>query len=155
MTSLSLDYTRDDAKTLVKAAFERTRGIENYFDDGHRIIGKTGSRVTSYGETVIVEIPENQPSAAETMITVRAEKEVEMNVTADPEQYKSRFLTELERIRGHPVDHVLKTFDEEYRSKEVQRLDDLTSGHDTLKVVLTVLAVFMFFVMIMPFLLIP
>ncbi|WP_222918756.1 hypothetical protein [Natrinema sp. SYSU A 869] len=144
MTSISLEYTRDDAKTLTKAAFERMHDIETYFDDGHRIIGKTGSNFRSYGEKIIVDIPENQSSAAETMITIRAKKEVEMNMTANPEQYKSQFLAELERTRGYPVEHVLKTFDENCQSKEVFHPDEQTNGYDTVKVVLAVIAIFMF-----------
>lgn len=155
MTTISLNYTRDESKTLVKAAFERTSGIDTYFDDGHRIIGKTGSSFSSYGESVIVDIPENQSSDTETMISIRAEKEVEMNITANPEKYKSRFLAELEVFRGHPVENILKTFDNNHQSKEVSHPEDQTNGRDALKVALAIIAVFTFFSMLMPFFLIP
>lgn len=159
MTAITLQYNRDDAKTLVKAAFERTEGIETYYDDGYRIIGKTGSRVglvnSSYGERVIVEVPENQASDEETMITVTAEKEVDMNVTADPEKFKSRFLNELDLFRGHPVDHVLRTFDDDHRSKEVFSQAEQTDGRNLLWVVLAIIGLFMFFSIFMPLLFVP
>lgn len=159
MTSIVLKYDRRDAKTLVKAAFERTEGIETYYDDGYRIIGKTGSRVglidSSYGERVIVEIPENQTSHAETMITVTAEREVDVNVTADPEKYKSRFLSELDLFRGHPVDHVLRTFDDDHRSKEVFTQADQTDGRSMLWVVLAIIGLFTLFSVFMPLLFVP
>lgn len=159
VTSIVLKYDRHDAKTLVKAAFERTEGIETYYDDGYRIIGKTGSRVglidSSYGERVIVEIPENQTSHAETMITVTAEREVDVNVTADPEKYKSRFLSELDLFRGHPVDHVLRTFDDDHRSKEVFTQADQTDGRSMLWVVLAIIGLFTFFSVFMPLLFVP
>jgi hypothetical protein len=50
MTSLILQYPRDDAKILIKASLERTSGIKHYYDDGHRIIAKSGMSIGSYGE---------------------------------------------------------------------------------------------------------
>lgn len=159
VTSLTLQYNREDAKTLVKAAFERTAGIETYYDDGYRIIGKTSSRIgvidSSYGERVVVDISEGQAGSERTPITVTAEKEVEVNITADPEKFKSRFLEELDLFRGHPVDHVLRTFDDDHRSKEVFTQADQTDGRSTLWIVLAIIGLFTFFFMFMPLLLVP
>lgn len=153
MTSLVLSYPRDDAKTLAKAAFENTRGIEQYHDDGHRVIGKTGMGLSSYGERVVVEIPETQSSADETMLSVTAEKEVSTNITANPEKYQSRFLEQLEALRGESVDDVVANMSERMdpeSSKEVARSEDLRDGSSSMgKVMVAMLVVFVLFSLLM------
>lgn len=159
MTSLVLEYPREEAKTLVKAAFENTKGIKQYHDDGHRTIGKSGMGLSSYGEKVIVEIPENQTSNKETMLSVTAEKEVATNITANPEKYQSRFLQQLEQLRGQDINHVLDTLSQDVSrqtSKEVSSSDKLRDGSSSMGVVMVVMMVgsllFMFMMMaaIMP-----
>lgn len=153
MTSLVLSYPRDDAKTLVKAAFENTRGIEQYHDDGHRVVGKTGMGLASYGERVVVEIPETQSSDDETMISVTAEKEVSTNITASPDKYQSRFLEQLGALRGESVDSVVEHMSERMdpeSSKEVASTDDLRDGASSMATVMVVmLVVFFLFSMLM------
>lgn len=144
-----LQYPREDAKTLVKTAFEDTRGIKEYHDDGHRIIGKTGISLGSYGESVTVEIPETQSSNEETMISVTADKEVSMNVTANPGKYKSRFLEQLETFRGHDIEEILDVLGENMSpedSNEVASSDALSDGSSGLgKVMLIMMLLFLFF----------
>ncbi|MGB9965402.1 hypothetical protein [Halobacterium hubeiense] len=159
MTTLTLDYPREDARTIVKAAFENTRGIKQYNDDGHRVIGKSGMGLASYGEQVTVEIPENQASKGQTMISVTAEKEVSMNITANPDKYKSRFLQELENLRGRQIDTILDGMSEKMdpeQSKEVSSSGELRDGSSSMGIVMIVMMVlsvlFMFVMMaaIMP-----
>lgn len=149
MTSLVLQYPREEAKTIVKAAFENTRGIKQYHDDGHRIIGKTGMGIGSYGERIIAEIPEAQSGEEETMISVTAEKEVGMNVTANPEKYKSRFLEQLETFRGYEVEEVLEVMGESMSpadSKEVASADELRDGSSSMgMVMIAMILLFLFF----------
>lgn len=149
MTSLVLQYPRQEARTLIKAAFENTRGIKQYHDDGHRIVGKTGMGIGSYGETITVDIPEAQSNETETMITVTAEKDVSMNVTANPDKYMSRFLEQLETFRGHDIDHVLDVLGKDMtpeESKEVDSVDELSDGSSSMgKVMLVMLIFFLFF----------
>lgn len=153
MTSIVLGCERDDAKTLVKAAFERTRGIKQYHDDGYRIVGKSGMRLGSYGEKVIVEIPERQSSEAETMLSVSAEKEVSMNVTANPDKYKSRFLSELDLFRGHDAEDVKDVMAQDLtpgNTKEVRSAGDLRDGSSSMGLVMVatmILVALMFFFM--------
>ena len=153
MTSLVLSYPRDDAKTLVKAAFENTRGIEQYHDDGHRVVGKTGMGLSSYGERVVVELPETQASDGETVVSVTAEKEVSTNITATPDKYQSRFLEQLEAFRGESVDDVVAYMSERVdpeSSKEVARSDDLRDGSASMgKVMVAMLVVFFLFGLLM------
>lgn len=147
MTSLVLSYPREDAKTLVKAAFENTRGIEQYHDDGHRVVGKSGMGLASYGERVVVEIPEMQSSDDETMVSVTAEKEVSTNITANPDKYQSRFLEQLDALRGESVETVVAYMSERMdpgSSKEVARSDDLRDGSSSLATVMVVIVVVFF-----------
>jgi hypothetical protein len=159
MTSLVLDCERDDAKILIKAAFENTRGIKQYHDDGHRIIGKTGMGIGSYGENITVEIPEQQSSDSETMISVSADKEVSMNVTANPDKYKSWFLTEVERLRERDLEEVKDEMAENLtaeNTKEVKDAGDLREGSSSVGLVMVVtmvvfaLMMFMMFAAMMP-----
>jgi len=159
MTSIILERERDDAKAIVKSAFERTRGIKQYHDDGHRIIGKSGMGIGSYGEQVIVEIPERQSNEAETMLSVSAKKEVSINVTANPEKYKSRFLTSLESLRDADLDQLNQNSAVGSRSgntKEVGAVDELRDGSSSVGIVMVLsvllIMLMMFFMMttIMP-----
>lgn len=142
MTSLILNCDRSDAKLMVKAAFERANGITQYYDDGHRIIGKSGTSFHSYGESVIVEVPEMQTNKTKTMIHVSADKEVSLNVTANPERYKSIFLSELEIIREQDVNRIKSLLSENIdakNTKEVRRASDLRDGSSTLGVIWAVM----------------
>jgi hypothetical protein len=144
MTSLVLEHDRDDAKTMVKAAFERTRGIKQYHDDGHRIVGKSGMGLASYGEKVTVEIPERQSGEGETMVNVSAEKEVSVNITANPDKYKSRFLSELDMFRDYEVEKVKDVMSETLNSentKEVRNAGDLRDGSSSMGLVMVVMMI--------------
>lgn len=152
MTSILLEYSREDAKTVIKSAFERTSGIKEYADDGHRIIGKTGMGIASYGEKVIVEIPETQSAEDETMISVSAEKEVSVNVTANPDKYKSRFLQELETLRGRDIGAILDDLSGQIspeQTKEVNGADQMRDGSSNVVLVVIATMVIMFFFMML------
>ncbi|MDL0136049.1 hypothetical protein PNP85_13605 [Halobacterium salinarum] len=153
MSSLNLEYPREDAKTLIKLAFENTRGIETYNDNGVKITGKTGGSLSSYGEIVTVDVPEGQASDEQTMISIQSEKEVEMNITANPDKYESRFLDVLNRMCGRPIEELLDEHSDsvtEGNTKEVASTDEQADGKSLLYVVLAVVFIMMFFFMLMP-----
>jgi hypothetical protein len=150
-----LDYPRDETKTLLKAAFEQTRGIAAYHDNGTQIVGKTGGGFSSHGEQVIAEIPENQSSNTETMVSVTAEKEVSVNVTASPQKHQSEFLTAMEHLRGKEIDTVLSEMSDQMspeQSKEVLRADQMPDGSSSvgksMLVAILVTFLMMFFIMV-------
>lgn len=152
MTSIVLEYPREDAKTLVKAAFENTKGIKEYNDDGHRIIGKTGMGLASYGEQVTVEIPETQSNDNETMVSISSEAEVSINVTANPDKYESRFIEQLENLRGRNIDTVLDEMSKTMspsESKEVDSSTDLSDGSSRVLLVMVIVMIFFFLFMMM------
>lgn len=150
MPSLNLEYPRDDAKILVKLAFEDTRGIKNYYDAGDGIVGQTGANLVSYGEKIIVEIPENQ-SAHATMISVRSERRVRMNFFARPDRYESRFLSSLDNMRGQSIDDLLDEYgDVLMRStKEVTSASQQEDGMWLVYVVVTAMLFFIFLLIIL------
>lgn len=153
MSSVNLDYPREDAKTLIKLAFEDTRGIKTYNDNGLKIVGKTGASLGSYGEKVIVEVPEGQASDEQTMISVYSEKEIEMNITANPDKYESRFLSSLNRLRGQPIDDLLDEYAEavtEETTKEVASANEQADGTNMLYIILAISFVMIFIFMLMP-----
>lgn len=154
MTTLTIPHPREDAKTVVKAAFEDTEGIETYYDDGTRITGKTGGSlgllVSSYGESVVVDVPHNQRRDDETEITVIGEREVSANIGADPEKYVSRFVRSLNAIKNEDVDVILETLaanDVDRRSKEVADPGEQAGGSWALKLVMAAIFVMFLFIL--------
>lgn len=149
MTQLVLDYSEGDARILVKAAFERTRGIKQYHESSRQIVGKTGMGIGSYGESVFVDFSESE-NPNRTPVDVRAEKEVEMNITANAEKYRRRFLDELERLRGQSIADVSAQMQEEVtagNSKEVADSSQLSNGSSNVVVVMILVFVFFMFMM--------
>lgn len=144
MTTLVLECSREDAKALVKSAFEMTPGIKQYHDDGPRIVGKTGMSIGSYGESIIVDVPEAQSNETETMISVTADKEVSVNITANPEKYKSRFLSKLQKLRQHDVEDALDVVGKHVtadNSKEVGSANELREGTSSVSTVMIVMLI--------------
>lgn len=143
MTTLMLDYPRDEAKTLVKLAFENTDSIETYFDAGVKITGKTGPRMRSpggsYGEVITVEVPEIQPSENKTKAEVTSERAIGFNWTANPEKIESEFMNELNEGRGHDIDDLLEmnTDLNSATTKEVSSPDEQAGIINSLKSILS------------------
>lgn len=153
VTQLVLDHPEEDAKILVKGAFERTQGIKQYHEEGRQIMGKTGVSLGSYGESIYVDISES-PDEDKTPIEVTAEKEVQMNVTANAEKYKRRFVDELDSLRDEPIEEVYEEIQQDVSagSKEVENESDLSNGSSIVGVVMVI--TFLFF-MIMMFAMMP
>lgn len=113
MTTVMLDYPRNEAKTLVKLAFENTDTIRTYFDAGPKVIGKTGPHRVgvfslSYGEKLLVEIPEVQPDENKTRIEVSAERAYSFNLASDSDNLESEFMNELNAGRGADIEDLLE-----------------------------------------------
>lgn len=102
MTELILNFPREQTVELVEEALERTEGINSTVVSDHQVVGKTGvgfPRVLwSYGEKLYVDISETD-SENRTKITIRGEKNVAINIGANPEKFKRRFVDELNALR--------------------------------------------------------
>jgi hypothetical protein len=98
MQTVTLDRPREEAGAIVRAAFKQTDAIRLYHVGENRATGKTGVRRVCWGERVVVEFAETREGGIE--FTVRAEKEVRENVTADPEAVESAVLNQL--VRADP-----------------------------------------------------
>lgn len=113
MTTVMLDYPRDEAKTLVKLGFENTDTIKTYFDAGPKVIGKTGPHRVglfslSYGEKLIVEVPEVQSDEDQTRIEVTGERAFSFNAASDPETIESEFMNELNAGRDSDIEDLIE-----------------------------------------------
>lgn len=103
MTRLILEYPLEDAKQLVREAFYRTHGISSVQEGQRQIVGKTGisfPRVLwSWGEYVYADFSDTG-NDGQVQVDIWAEKAVWMNITAKPQTFKRRFLSQLEALRG-------------------------------------------------------
>ncbi|TKX64317.1 hypothetical protein [Halorubrum sp. GN12_10-3_MGM] len=113
MTDLVVDYSESKTIELIKTALDNTRGISEYYVEGRQIIAKTSvgfPRILwSYGEKLIIDISDST-HGDELVLNVSADKEIWMNIGANPEKYKRRFVTEFEFLREQngdlpPTDH--------------------------------------------------
>jgi hypothetical protein len=148
MTQLVLDCSEDDARILIKGAFERTKGIKQYHEEGRQIVGKTGLSLGSYGEKIYVDISES-PKRNQTPIEITAEKEVEVNGTANAEKYKRRFIDEIGSLRKFPIEQVYQMLQRDMSSgtKEVTSRSGLRNGSDMVAVVM--ISTFIAFILLM------
>ena len=156
MTSLTIPHPRSDAKIVVKAAFENCKDIKTYHDDGIRVIGKTGASLgllaSSYGEKVIVEIPEDQTSNSETMVSISGQKEVELNIGADPEKHVSRVIQSINKLKNKNMDRIMSILSQNgigKSSKEVDNETDQAGGSEMLIVAMILIFMFVFILPLM------
>jgi hypothetical protein len=154
MTSVTIPHPREDSTIIVKAAFEASKGIKTYHDNGITITGKTGGRMgllaSSYGEQISVEIPQNQPSETETMVSVTGKKEVSTNIGADPDKYVSQVVWHINDIKNGDIEDILSVLEEngvESNNKEVNSVSNQAGGKG---MVIIVMLILFFFVFLMP-----
>jgi len=151
METIKTNYDWNTAVALVKTAFERTRGIKTYTQEGNTITGKTGASLGSYGEQVLAEcVPPGGNETAGTIITVTGEKEVDMNITANPQKYVQRFVSQVHTLNGQPPDQIMAEAQQilsQGQSKEVADANQQASGQWL--VYLVVAVSFLFFFMMM------
>jgi len=156
MTALTIPHPRSDAKIVVKAAFENCKDIKTYHDDGIRVIGKTGASMglltSSYGEKVIVEIPEDQTNDSETMISISGQKEVEINIGADPEKHVSRLIKSINNLKNKDMSSIMSILSQngvDKSSKEVDNETDQAGGTGMMIVVMILIFMFVFILPLM------
>lgn len=144
MITRTLDRSLDDARILVKGAFELLDGVETYHEDDRGVVtGKTGFRLgliaSSYGESVVVDLRPVDPGTTE--VTVRGERNVAVNVGANPDRYVLEYVRTLETLAEYPTADVVELLAEETRAhtKEVDSERDQTDGAVLLAVVLALL----------------
>lgn len=107
MQTVQTDYDLDTTILLMKTAFERTSGIKTYTQQGRRVTGKTGASLGSYGETIIAETQPTDGDGGECTITISGEKDVSMNITANPDKYVRRYMNQLLELHGRPEDNIV------------------------------------------------
>jgi hypothetical protein len=45
MTTIALEYPREDTKTVIKASIEKMSSIDAYTDEGQRIVGQQNASI--------------------------------------------------------------------------------------------------------------
>ena len=113
MTELTLNHAEDDAKLLIKAAFENTPRIKKYTEQGQSITGETGLGLMSYGANITVDISEHPTDPNKTPISVRGEKKVPINITNDHNKTKAQFIETLNDLREYPIEDVVDVLSEQ------------------------------------------
>ncbi len=136
MTNVSLEHSREDSKTIVKASIEQMDSIDAYTDEGQRIVGKQeASLMGGNGARLIIDVPEMQQSEDKTAIDVNAEKEVSIDMATNPEDIKSEFLDIINRLRKEDVDTLIKNMSKEMSpetSKEVSNSGNFGDNQATM-----------------------
>ncbi|WP_249038792.1 hypothetical protein [Haloterrigena salifodinae] len=150
MITRTLERPPEEARMLVKGALELVDDVEAYYDTGRGVItAKTGFRfgfiVSSYGESLTIDLRSVRESVTE--ITVTGEKNVAVNVGANPEKYVLEFVRTLDTLVDYPMEDVIALLDKRTsdHSKEVMSLTDHRDGSAVLAMV--VLAIFLLFVL--------
>lgn len=109
MTNLLLDYSPEEAQKVMKEAFRRTEGIIRVEEGSYQLVGKTGIQfprvLWSWGENVYVDFSD-QTDDGKIPIEVWADKAIWMNIGANPEKFKRRFLDELKEVREQPIEEL-------------------------------------------------
>lgn len=137
----------DDARIPVKGAFELLEDVDTYHEDERGVVtGKTGFRfgllVSSYGESIVADLREVDPGTTE--VTVRGERNVDVNVGANPDRYVHEYVRTLEMLADYPTSDLVDLLDQRTaaHTKEVQSPRDQTDGSVLLIVVLLLLLLF-------------
>jgi hypothetical protein len=102
MAELVLNCSERESLELIKTALENTEGVSEYFSEGRQVVAKTTvgfPRILwSYGEKLFIDISDST-NDNQTIVEISAEKEVWLNIGANPEKFKRKFISEADRIR--------------------------------------------------------
>ncbi|WP_135534453.1 hypothetical protein [Halostella pelagica] len=150
MESVQLKASETDAIDIAKLAFEYTSGIKTYYQERNYIIGKTGAGLGSYGEKVIVECQNAGGDNSQTVMTVSGEKEVSTNITANPDKYVRRFVSNIHNLKDRPMSEIVELADQHMTAngtKEVTDSSNQSSGNWLMYVVFAMVFVFMIMMM--------
>jgi len=132
MTTVALEHSREDAKTIIKASLERMGSIDAYTDEGQRIVGKQEASVMGgNGARLIVDVPEMQESDDQTVVEANAEKEVSIDMATNPEDIKSEFLNVVNDLRKKDVDTLLDEMSQDISPEESKEVASSGNFGDT------------------------
>lgn|GEM_PF-3581599 len=131
----------DDARLLVKGALEFVDGVETYHEEAEGVVvAKTGFRfgvlTSSYGETLTVQLRAVDDETTE--VTVAAEKNVGLDIGANPERFVLAFLDRLDALADSPMEDAVAVVADRTRdgTKEVADPSQQADGATVLAVVI-------------------
>lgn len=148
METVEVNHGISQTIDIAKTAFEVTNGIKTYSQEGNSIIGKTGVSIGSYGEVITAECQESDDGS--TVVMVSGEKEVSANITANPDKYVRRYVSNLRKLKNKPTNEVMSIAEQQISqgdSKEVTNPDQQAGGKGIM--ILVMLLVMFFFIIMM------
>lgn len=140
MQTRTLNQPIADTRLLVKGALELIDDIKSYNETDGEIVAKTGFRfgllASSYGESLTISI--HPRDDATTVVSVHGEKNVTVNVGANPDKYVLEFFQTLDTLADYPMADVIDLLDEHTsgHSKEVHSPAAQTDGTFVLAIIL-------------------
>jgi hypothetical protein len=107
MKQLLLEYPEDEARLLVRSAFEQHRRIKKYKERKYHIAGNTGAGLASWGVKIIVNFPETD-KIEKTPVTIESNRNVSINVTANKTKLEHEFMNHIDGLRGYSAEDIRK-----------------------------------------------
>jgi hypothetical protein len=98
MRRLTVDHPPDEARTLVEAAFERTRSVASYTAGRRRVVGHTQGVHRARFEVRVVEADEPGRTVLEVSASARGTGAAD---TRRPPADPSELVEQIETLRGH------------------------------------------------------
>ncbi|RKS83770.1 hypothetical protein BDK61_3164 [Haloarcula quadrata] len=105
MKQLLLEYPEEEARTLIRAAFEQCPQIKKYRERQYDVTGNTGAGLLSWGVKIIVNFPESDKNES-TPITIEPKKNVSINITANTGRIEYEFMNQVEALRGYNIEEI-------------------------------------------------
>lgn len=102
---LLLEYPKDGARELIRAAFGQSSGIKSYTSQEYYMLGKTGFYFGSWRTNVKVSFPETDKTE-KTPIVVETTKVVSINITSREKRIHREFLSQLDALRGYSTEQL-------------------------------------------------
>lgn len=121
-----VDYTPEDAKTVIEAAFEQSTGIKKYGSYDTKVVGKTGMSLGSWGEEVTVSFAETDGGDM-TRVIVGSDPKISINVTSRPEWYEKEFLDQFDALCGYEVEDIVDHINEHERDGQSSFTSETTA----------------------------
>lgn len=154
MINRELNYGIDDSRLLVKGSLEMMDDIKTYYESQqNEITAKTGFSwgliSSSYGERLTISLTSKYEEKTE--VTVVGEKNVEMNIGANPDRHVLEFINRLETLADYPLEDVVELLEEKTANatKEVTSPSNQADGSRMLTVIFVLLlSMFIFFLII-------
>jgi hypothetical protein len=106
MSEMKIEGSPEEVEDVLRAAVHETNGLSiRHFTD-RKLSAKTSVNPINWGEEIVVDIPQNQDDSDGLKIIVTARKRVGINITANENKIKRKFLLSLDEVRSKDIDTI-------------------------------------------------